>query len=139
MDLFSIGHLSSVPKFEIISPYVEAKTEHPYGSEPKKKTKNPIELEIEEVFGKYSEKAFKLLKCENSKLDPTAFNINNDSVGSKDYGIFQINDYWQGIRHQGKAEQFLFDPSINIRIAWRIFEDSGYSFNLWTCGKRLNI
>lgn len=143
MDLFSFGYLQSLPKFEIISP-VAAKTSGKSATliditrEPQQKQKiqNPIELEIKQVFGKYADKAFKLLECENRSLDPFAVNYNE---GSTDYGIFQINDYWQGIRHKGKAEQFLFDTSINIRIAWRIFEDDGYSFKLWTCGRKLGI
>lgn len=97
------------------------------------------EQEIREVFGTHADKALKLLTCENSSHNPDAKNYNNDDVQSIDYGIFQINDHWQGIRHKGKAEQFLLDPSINIRIAWRIYQDDGYSFKLWTCGRKLGL
>lgn len=99
-----------------------------------------IRQEIIEVFGEHADKAFLLLQgegcAENRALNPNALNDNTAWGGvGKDYGIFQINDYWQGVRHEGKAEQFLFDPSINIRIAWRLYEDDNYSFKLWTCGR----
>ena len=103
-----------------------------------------IKKDIELVFGEYSDKAFLLLQgegcAENRTLNPNAVNDNTTWGGTGvDRGVFQINDYWQGIRHEGKAEQFLFDPAINIRIAWRLFEDDGYSFKLWTCGKHYGI
>lgn len=95
---------------------------------------------VVEVFGSHSEKALRLLSCENRSLNPRAINDNRTWGGvGVDRGIFQINDYWQGVRHEGKAIQFLFDPEINVRIAWRIYEDSGYSFHMWTCGKNLGI
>lgn len=103
-----------------------------------------IKQDIENVFGEYADKAFLLLQgdecAENRTLNPNAVNDNTEWGGTGvDRGVFQINDYWQGIRHEGKAEQFLFDPAINIRIAWRLFEDNGYSFKLWTCGKYYGI
>jgi hypothetical protein len=94
---------------------------------------------IKEVFGEHSDKAFKLLECENGSLNPEAVNQNYDSNKTRDLGLFQINSYWQGIRHDGKAEQFLFDPAINTQIAYRLFVDSGYSFKMWTCGRELGI
>ncbi len=98
-----------------------------------------IRKEIVEVFGSHSDKALLLLSCENGSLNPLAINHNNDEVKSTDYGIFQINSFWQGIRHDGKAKQFLLDPHINIRIAWRLYQDDGYSFKLWTCGRKFGI
>lgn len=105
-----------------------------------------VDAEIKRVFGKHYETAMLLLKgdgkggChENGGLNPNAINHNTDQAQSTDYGVFQINDYWQGIRHDGKAKQFLLDPKINISIAWRLFEDNGYSFNLWTCGRYYGI
>jgi len=106
-----------------------------------------IEKEIREVFGEHSEKAFLLLKgkehgtCrENYGLNPKAINRNwvkgkPGVYSSSDYGIFQINDKWQGVTNT----KFLFDYKINIRMAWRIYEDSNYSFNLWSCGKYYKI
>lgn len=98
-----------------------------------------IRADIVAVFGSHAPKAFKLLSCENSSLNPNAVNHNKDAVKSTDYGVFQINDYWQGIRHDGKAQQLLLDPKINVRIAWRLYEDNGYQFGLWTCGRKLGI
>lgn len=89
-----------------------------------------IEDEIRSVFGEYADEAFKILECENRNLDPEAVNINKDS---KDLGVFQINTKWHGFLKSVNNERYLFDPAINIRIAWRIFEDSGYSFKLWSC------
>jgi len=105
-----------------------------------------VELIID-VFGEHADKAFLLLQgdgagtcAENRHLDPDAMNDNTQWGGvGKDWGIFQINDHWQGFRHAGKAEQFLTDPELNIRIAWRIFEDNGYSFSRWTCGRVYGI
>ena len=106
-----------------------------------------IEKEIKEVFGEHAEKAFLLLKgkgpgtCrENYELNPKAVNRNwvkgkSGVYSSSDYGVFQINDKWQGVTNT----RFLFDYKINIRMAWRIYEDSGHSFGLWTCGKAYGI
>jgi hypothetical protein len=105
---------------------------------------SPIEQEIKEVFGEHYSKAMLLLKgngkpgacAENRALNPEALNDNTKWGGvGKDWGVFQINDHWQGVRNT----RFLKDPAINIRIAWRIYEDNGYSFKLWTCGKFYKI
>jgi len=95
-----------------------------------------IEKEIFNVFGKeHFDKAMIIVDCENKGQDPKAVNVNSDKQKSKDFGIFQINNFWQEVGN----EKFLFDPAINIRIAWRIFENDGYQFSLWTCGKKYKI
>lgn len=104
----------------------------------------PVEIEteeqeqivayIKEVFGQHADKAFYLLSCENSRLDPEVINVNTDSRQSKDVGIFQINEYWQ--RTQAK---FLANWKINIEIAHQLYKENGNQFNLWTCGKKLGI
>lgn len=97
-----------------------------------------IVKEINDVFGDHSYKAFALLKCENGNLDPRITSNNYDKFGnllSTDYGIFQINNYWQKIWN----EEFLFDYKINIRVAWNIYSRDGHTFKLWTCGRTLGI
>lgn len=89
---------------------------------------------IKEVFGKDADRAFKLLECENRSLNPNAVNTaGNTPAGSRDIGVFQINEYWQGVN--GK---FLFNPKINVQIAYQIFKDSGYSFKMWACNSPRN-
>lgn len=104
-----------------------------------------IDAEIREVFGEHYDKAMILLKgkgpktChENGGLNPDAVNTNYDKAGtpsSRDYGVFQINDKWQGVSNVA----FLKDPAINIRMAWNIYKRNGYSFKMWTCGKAYGI
>jgi hypothetical protein len=88
-----------------------------------------------EVFGKDCDKAFAVLSCENPSLNPKAVNTaGNEPAGSRDIGVFQINEYWQ--RTQGK---FLFNWKINVEIAHQLFEENGKSFKLWTCGRKLGV
>jgi hypothetical protein len=99
-----------------------------------------VQEDIKQVFGKYSDKAFLVLQgkecAENRKLNPEAVNDNTTWGGvGRDWGVFQINDHWQGVSNTA----FLKDPRINIRIAWNIFERSGYKFTRWTCGKHYKI
>jgi hypothetical protein len=104
-----------------------------------------IEQEIYDVFGEKGYlKAMVLLKgrgegtcAENHTLNPDAVNINSD--GSKDYGIFQLNSNWHGFNKPVNNERYLYDPSINIRIAYKIYKASGESFNLWTCGRQYGL
>jgi len=96
---------------------------------------NEITEEINQVFGSSAPKAFKLLSCENHALNPNAVNTaGNFPVGSRDIGVFQINEYWQGVN-----AKFLFNPDINIRMAYQIYTESGNSFKMWSCGRRFGI
>lgn len=94
-----------------------------------------IVAEINQVFGKDAPKAFKLLSCENGRLNPNAVNTNTDTYQSKDYGIFQINNHWQGVTNVA----FLTDYHINIRMAYNIYTRSGNTFKMWSCGQRLGL
>lgn len=97
--------------------------------------KKRIVDDINKVFGAHANKAFKLLSCENAALNPNAVNTaGNSPAGSRDVGIFQVNEYWQ--RTQAK---FLFNPEINIRIAYQLYSENDNSFRMWTCGRRLGI
>jgi len=96
---------------------------------------SPIHTEIEQVFGSDSPKAFKLLSCENSSLNPDAVNTaGNYPAGSRDIGVFQINEYWQKVN-----AKFLFNSDINIRMAYQLYKENGNSFRLWTCGRKFGI
>lgn len=94
-----------------------------------------IKADIYHVFGKDADKAMLVLSCENKGLRPDAVNHNNDSIKSTDYGIFQINDHWQGVTNVA----FLKDPAINIRMAYRIYVNNGRSFERWTCGRKFGV
>lgn len=94
-----------------------------------------IASRIKKVFGPDSPKAFKLLSCENGLLNPDAVNTaGNFPLGSRDIGVFQINEYWQKVN-----AKFLFNPDINILIAHQIYEESGKNFKMWSCGRKLGI
>ncbi len=96
---------------------------------------NSITEEIDHVFGSDAPKAYQLLSCENHSLNPNAVNTaGNFPVGSRDIGVFQINEYWQKVN-----AKFLFDPTINIEIAHKIYTDSGNSFKLWSCAKKVGL
>lgn len=90
---------------------------------------------VREVFKEDAWKAFKVLSCENASLNPEAVNTaGNYPPGSRDIGVFQINEYWQAI--QGK---FLFNWKVNVEIAHLLFEENGKSFHLWTCGRKFGL
>lgn len=90
--------------------------------------------EIYNVFGKDAPKAFKLLNCENKRLNPNAINDNTVWGGvGRDYSIFQINDTWQRVQ-----PKFLLNWRVNILVAKQIYDES-HSFKMWTCGKELGI
>ncbi len=107
-------------------------------------TPKTIEDKIKAKFGKHADKAFLLLKgrgnntcAENRNLDPRA--VNNNGDGSQDFGVFQLNSYWNGFNKYVRNTQFLFNEDINIEIAYQIFKQDGYTFNAWTCGKVYKI
>lgn len=77
-----------------------------------------IEEEIAEVFGDEKEIALAVAKAE-SGLNPKAINRNRD--GSRDIGIFQIND------HHGWSAEERLDRSKNIRMAKELRDRHGWS------------
>lgn len=98
-----------------------------------------VEEYIKYVFEEDADKAFLVLKgkgdgtcAENRGLKWDAQNHNSD--GSTDIGIFQINTKWQKIQ-----AKWLFNWKVNVQIAHQLFEESGKSFKLWTCGKVYGI
>lgn len=96
--------------------------------------KRQIVAYIKEVFGNDADTAFKLLSCENASLNPNAVNTaGNSPAGSRDTGVFQINEYWQKTQYK-----FLLNWKVNVEIAHQIYKDNG-SFDRWTCGRKLGI
>ncbi len=94
-----------------------------------------IDAYIVEVFGEDSDKAFKVLSCENNAHNPLAVNTaGNTPAGSRDTGVFQINEYWQKTQYK-----FLLNWKVNVEIAHQLFEENGKSFHLWTCGRKLGV
>ena len=106
---------------------------------PKPIFKNEIEEYIFDKFGRDYEKAMLLLKgndkCggENASLDQKAVNINKD--GSKDYGIFQINDYYHPVYKLDLDE----DWKANIDYAYRMYVNDDRTFKRWTAGRCIGI
>jgi len=118
------------PKADASQPYVSI-VQSP------KTEKEEIAAYIQEVFGKEAPKAFRLLiECgKNASLNPDAVNTaGNFPVGSRDIGVFQINEHWQKV--QGK---FLFNWKINVEIAHQLYVENGNSFKLWTGGRKCGI
>jgi hypothetical protein len=86
------------------------------------------EAYIHQVFQEHAEKALRLLRCENRSMNVKAVHVNNDARKSKDVGLFQINEYWQGVQ-----PKFLLNYKVNTQIAWQLYKENGYSFKLWSC------
>lgn len=98
--------------------------------------KEIIEEEVKRVFGKDYPNAKRVLDCENFARNPKALNDNTKWGGrGKDWGVFQINDSWQGVTNIS----FLTDYKINIQMAHNIFKSWGNNFQAWTCGKKMGI
>lgn len=115
------------PTPHIVSPLAHASEVQPVSEH------DQIVNYIKVVFGKDANKAFKLLSCENPSLNPRA--INHNGTWSTDWGLFQLNDYYQGITNK----DFLFDYKINTNIAYKIYVSWGNKFSAWTCGKLLHL
>jgi hypothetical protein len=83
-----------------------------------KRVKNQTEEEVMEQIIRWVAKeegidpdlAVRVARCENPKLDPKAVNINKD--GSRDRGLFQINDKW----HPEVTDEQAFDPVFSTRF-----------------------
>jgi hypothetical protein len=81
-----------------------------------KETPEPAKLTVEETIRKIAteesvdpELAVKVARCESS-LNPTALNINTS--GSRDRGIFQINDKW----HPEVTDAEAFDVTFSTKF-----------------------
>lgn len=87
-------------------------------------------------FGKYCNDALIIVKNE-SGFRPSVISKTGD------WGIFQINCYWEKKRQlkYNKIKNFdcnkLLDVNTNIEIAWTNFTRNGYSWKSWTTCKYL--
>lgn len=69
--------------------------------------------------------ALRVMSAENGSGDPSRMSQNRDKIRSIDYGLFQINGYWQ--RNRFNSVEELKNAETNIKIAAEIWEDSGWS------------
>jgi hypothetical protein len=110
-------------------------------------TPEPIDL-FERYFGKEAGIARAIAKAENRTGDPAAVHINNDRgslpdtpwkryfpKGSEDYGLMQVNLFWNWERIPGTTKRvkadWLIDPEHNIQIAKQIRDDWA-NFTAWS-------
>jgi len=83
--------------------------------------------------------ALRIMSKENGSADPERVSVpNKDKWKSRDYGLFQLNDHWQGNRVGGDVEQFK-NPETNVKIAYNIWSESGNSWRLWSTAKKLGL
>lgn len=54
---------------------------------------------------------------------------NNDKWGSKDWGIFQLNDHWQ--IHRVKDVNEFLNPETNVKLASDIYYERG-NWGAWS-------
>lgn len=103
---------------EMVSPLPNGQI---YAQEAPKPTPTPnptetIKNEIKEVFGADSELALRVVKCESG------FNPNARNKVSSARGLFQIMASVHGVN-----EKWLYNPSVNIRIAKQLFDRQGWT------------
>jgi hypothetical protein len=135
--VYNIGRFDGLDKAYAEQPIISAWSENvtPTPTPDIQDETEAIREEIRNTFGEHADKAFKVLSCENASLNPKAVNTaGNVPAGSRDMGIFQINEYWQGVH-----AKFLLNWETNIRLAYQIFEENGHSFERWTCGRKFGI
>lgn len=79
--------------------------------------------------------ALRIMSKENGAGDPKRVSAPNKN-GSRDYGLFQLNDKAQGKRVGYDLEQFK-DPETNVRIAYQIWSEQGW--RPWSTAKKLGL
>ena len=84
---------------------------------------------IRKTFPECPEMALKVAECESS-MDSQR--IGDTHMKFYSYGLFQINTTWHKY-----SKEVLLDPVENIKIARKIYDESGGNWNRWTCGRRL--
>ena len=109
----------ALPRAEASEPMIVETRERGYSE------KQLIMDYIVELFGDDANLAITMLtKCENNKLDPEAYNYNNN--GTEDSGVFQINSI-----HATREEMIVWRA--NIEMAHKIYKAGGNKFTAWTC------
>ena len=68
--------------------------------------------------------AYAIMMAESKGVADRVSPPNKGKHPSKDYGLFQINSYWQRNRFNNTSE--LLDPETNVRLASQIYNDSGW-------------
>lgn len=99
---------------------------------------------IEHQQQKLSEGEIQLALCIGyfeSKYQATTVGANRDAKGqitSRDWGVFQINDYWQmrdprkpTCHRLGESEALRYDPLENAKCAVEVFFGRGRTFTAW--------
>lgn len=111
----------------------------PKKSKPQKREPTKVEI-IQTVFGSNAKTAIYLLKnCENKSLDTEAVHTNGN--GSKDYGLFQINDIHKAEFERTFKVAFLtgvYKADLNTRFAGILHARRGWQPWL-NCSSRLGI
>lgn len=86
------------------------------------------------------------LAAQESSLNPSNINQNSDQRGTKDYGLFQINDYWQRPLYEsmGYTVDDLLNPEVNAEVAYEIWKRNearreGTGFNPWVAAQALGL
>lgn len=102
---------------------------------PKKATELGAEKTAQEIIklvakeeGIDPDLAIRVARCENAKFDPYAINTNMD--GSRDRGIFQINDKW----HPHVTDEQAFDPWFSARFFAKAVKDG--NIHWWKASKK---
>jgi hypothetical protein len=96
---------------------------------PKVWNKKAIEDYIKEKFGKDSERALAIVRCE-SNFNTNAINLN--SGHSLDRGIWQINHKYQPQVSMSCA----FDPKCSTDEAYKIYLKN-HGFGAWVCNEKI--
>jgi len=73
------------------------------------------------------ENAYNVMMAESSGKEK-AIGVNKDKAKSRDYGLFQINDYWQreGLKRAGKSIEDMLTPEENIKYAASLYKAQGW-------------
>lgn len=74
-----------------------------------------------------------------SSFDPNTVNVNSDARGTRDYGLFQGNDYWQreNLKKMDLEPEDLLDPETAVKFAAWLQAKRGW--REWNASKSLGL